>query len=268
LLVFYEISLTLSKWERNATDYSHAQLLFLQAVYTAQQGRFDSLAFDLIHDGMNDLREDCGLATTAVGELIEDGLLRHDTDTPRTLYTVTPEGRDLLCEPHRTGDAHGHGVDDVAESSLHTLLIELGHRYIEQQFIATEESAAAKAHRYHDAPDRTHRYDAVGLDAAGDIVITLEVERPNHDVRRPVPDNYDKLAAPGPEAAIWVTRTHVEAHTILDALNQPLNGSPRVERTYSEDSLPSQWRTDALGFTELQTTEMLLRDLDIDAMSQ
>ena len=258
-----EIPLTLSEGERNAIEWSHSQLLFLQAVYAAQQRRFDPLAYDLLDDGMDDIQADCGLEDDVVEELLGAGLLRHDGDTPHTLYTVTPAGRRLLKEPHREGDAHGHGAGDVAESSLHTVLVALGARYIEAEYVACEASAAVEARRYFGVPDGEGRYDAVGLDDEGEVVVTLEAERVNGDVYSAVPDDYDKLAAPDPEAAIWVTVSGAAAHEVLHVLNQPAHGPARVTKEYSENSPPSQWRIDEPGFTELQTASMLVRDLDL-----
>ncbi len=259
-----EVPLTLSEGERNATEWDHTQLLFLQAVYSAQQRRFDPLAYDLLLDGMDDLQSDCGLDDAAVEELLGAGLLRHDGDTPHRLYTVTPEGRRLLQEPHREGDAHGHGAGDVAESSLHTLLVALGRRYIEAEYVADAASAAVEARSYYDVPDGEGRYDAVGLDGDGGVVVTLEAERVNGDVYTAVPEDYDKLAAPEPEAAIWVTVNGTAANEVLHVLNRPAHGEPRVTKQYSENSPPSQWRIDEPGFTELQTATMLVRDLDLD----
>ncbi|QZY04140.1 ATP-binding protein [Halobaculum roseum] len=256
------IPLTLSEGERNAADWTHAQLLFLQAVYAAQQRRLDPLAYDLRRDGMDTLRADCGLDSDAVDELLGAGLLRHDGDTPHTLYTVTPEGRVLLREPHREGDAHGHGVGDVAESSLHTLMVVLGQEYIEQAFVDDDSSAAVEARRYYDHPNGEYRYDAVGLDADGEIVVTLEAERTNHDIYRAAPADYDKLAAPDPEAAIWIATARSEAHEVLTALNRPADGTPRVEKEYSENSPPSAWRIDESGFTELHTVSTLQNRLE------
>mgnify|MGYP006277007261 FL=1 len=255
------VPLTLSEGEFIATEYTHAQLLFLQAVYAGQQGRFDPLAFDLCLDGMDDLQADCGLDDEAVADLLDAGLIRHDTDTPHTLYTVTPAGRRVLNEPHRSGDAHGHGIGDVAESSLHTMMVELGRRYVEQAFVEDEESAAVESMSYFDAADGEFRYDAVGLNADGEIVITLEAERANNDRYTAVPADYDKLAESEPEAAIWVTQNRKDAHQVLKALNKPSDGEPRVQKQYSENSPPSRWRIDESGFTEMQTIGMLQRDL-------
>jgi len=257
------VPLTLSERERLDADHTHQQLLFLQAVYVAQQGRFDTLAYDIRRDGMDRLRDDCGLDQAAVTELIDDGLLRHDTDHPHTLYTVTPEGRDRLAEPHREGDAHGHGEGDVAESSLHTLLVDLLTEHINQAFVADESSDVVTARSYYDAPDSTYRYDAVGLDAGGEIVVAGEAERPNNDRFEAIPSDYDKLSATDPDAAIWVTRSQDEAHAVLQALNEPADGPPRVEKSYSESSPPSGWRINEPGFTDMHTAWMLLRDLDI-----
>jgi hypothetical protein len=257
-----DVPVTLSERERVEADYTHQELLFLQAVYTAQQGRFDRLAYDLRRDGMDQLRADCGLTEAAVQALIDDGLLRHDTDQPHILYTVTPTGRSLLREPHREGDAYGHETGDMAESTLHTLLVTLAAAYIEQEYVAAE-TPVVEVRRYYEPADRDVRYDAVGLDADGAIRVAAEAERPNNDRFEAVPADYDKLRAAAPDTAVWVTRSQTEAHTVLQALNQPADGRPRVEKSYSENSPPSGWRIDAPGFTDIQTAGMLLRDLEL-----
>ncbi|MXR41844.1 hypothetical protein GRX01_10915 [Halobaculum sp. WSA2] len=110
---------------------------------------------------------------------------------------------------------------------------------------------------------RDSRYDAVGLDTEGKIVVTLEAERANNDRYRAVPEDYDALAAPEPEAAIWVVKTGAVGHEVLTALNRLADGEPRVAKTYDENPPPSQWLIDEPGFTELRTAGTLLRDLDL-----
>ncbi|WP_277554105.1 ATP-binding protein [Halobaculum limi] len=258
------LPLTISEGDRIASGCTHQQLLFLQAVYAGQHGRLDPLAFDLRRDGMNTLQRDCGLGEAAVERLIDAGLLRHDTDAPRTLYTVTPAGREILNEPHRSGDVHGHGLGDVAESSLHTLMVDLGRRYIEQAFVADADSAAVEVDTYYDVDGGDVRYDAVGLDSEGAIVVTLEAERANNDRYTAAPADYDKLAAPEPEAAVWVTRNRADAYLVLLALNNPSDDHPRVKKEYSENSPPSRWQIDEPGFTEIHTAGTLERDLRDD----
>jgi len=257
-----DVPLTLSERERLDADYTHQQLLFLQAVYAAQQDRFDTLAYELRRDGMDRLRAECGLEQAAVTELIDDGLLRHDTDQPHTLYTVTAAGRGLLQEPHREGDAYGHEAGDMAESSLHTLLVELAAAYIEQEYVSAD-TPVVDVRRYYEPAARDVRYDAVGLGTDDQILVAAEAERPNNDRFEAVPGDYDKLAATDPDAAIWVTPGQDEAHAVLQALNEPADGTPRVEKSYSESSPPSGWQIDEPGFTDLHTAWMLLRDLDL-----
>lgn len=94
------------------------------------------------------------------------------------------------------------------------------------------------------------------------MVVTLEAKRVNQDRYTAIPDDYDKLAARDPEAAVWVTKNGAAGHEVLQALNSPADDQPRVEKSYSENSPPSKWRIDAPGFTELETAVTLLRDLD------
>jgi hypothetical protein len=89
-----------------------------------------------------------------------------------------------------------------------------------------------EVHRYYEM-DEHRRLDVVVLDEDGEIVVTVEVERINHDVKRAVPDDYDKMADCNPEEALWVVMTHSAAHDVLAALNDPPDGEPRVEKTYA-----------------------------------
>ncbi|WP_435196400.1 ATP-binding protein [Natronomonas sp. EA1] len=259
-----ELSLTLTPNERLDSGYSTQQLLFLQAVYNAQHGRFDPLEYDLLRDSMDLLQAYTGVADAAITELIDAGLLRNDGDYVHQLYTVTHEGRKLLHEPHREGDTHGHGKGDVAESSYHTVLVELGRRYIEQAFVDDTDSPVVEAQSYYDVPDGEGRFDAVGLDADGRIVVSLEAERSNNDLAEAVPADFDKMAAVDPDEAIWVVRTQAIAHEVLGALNHPSDGQPRVEKTYSENSPPSRWTIDEPGFSQVRTVSQLQRELDRD----
>jgi len=154
-------------------------------------------------------------------------------------------------------------VDALSRTTLHTLLVDLLTKYIRQAFAADDNSPVVEARSYFDAPDAEYRYDAVGLDADGEIVVAGEAERPNNDRFEAVPEDYDKLSAADPMAAIWVTRTRTEAHDVLTALHEPASGAPRVDQSYSENSPPSRWQIDAPGFTELYTALMLQRQLEL-----
>jgi DNA helicase HerA-like ATPase len=257
------VPLTLRPNERHDSDCSTQQLLFLQAVYSAQHGLFDPLEYDILRDSMDLLQAYLGLDDAAVQELVDDGLLRDDGDYLHQLYTVTHQGRDVLHEAHREGVAHGHGAGDVAESSFHTLLVELGRLYIVLEFVDDPDSPVVEAKSYYDCPDGEGRFDAVGLDADGRVVVTLEAERPNNDLKEAVPADYDKMAAVDPEEAIWVVRQQSVAHEVLKALNDPAEGQPRVEKTYSENSPPSRWTIDQPGFSEVRTVNQVTDVLEL-----
>ena len=51
--------------------------------------------------------------------------------------------------------------------------------------------------------------------------------------------------------------SHADAHEILEALNDPLGGPPRVEKTYSENSPANTFRIDRPGFTDIYTLDQL-----------
>jgi DNA helicase HerA-like ATPase len=244
-----EISLKLSDEERAASEYVDRQLAFLQAVYAAHQQRYDDLAYDIVEDSMVRLQEYVGIESEAIDDLIEDGLLAHDSDHPHRLYTVTSEGRSEIRVGHREGVAHGDGKGDLSESSLHVAMVEVGRRYLEQEFREDPGSVVEEVVTYHEIDE--HRLDAAGLDADGQVVATLEAERVNHDINEAVPADYDKMAACDPEAAVWVTKGQGEGHEVLERLNDPADGTVRVEKTYSESTPPQQFRIDESGCTAI-----------------
>jgi hypothetical protein len=255
-----EVNLKLSAEERANSEYTDRQLVFLQVVYAAHQQRFDDLAYDITRDSMVRLQEYVDIESEAVDELVEDGLLAHDTDHPHRLFTVTPEGRSEICVGHREGVAHGDGKGDLSESSLHVAMVEIGRQYLEQEFLEDAESAVVEVVTYHEVGD--HRLDAAGLNADGEVVMTLEAERVNHDINEAVPADYDKMAACEPEAAIWLAKSRSEAHDILAALNDPPEGEPRVEKTYSESTPPQQFILGEPGCTDIQTLQYVQKAIE------
>jgi len=145
-------------------------------------------------------------------------------------------------------------------------MVQLGARHLEATFGDDPDSAVVRVVRYYDRPDADGRFDAVGLADDDEIIVTLEAERPHNDRFEAVPADYDKLAAPDPDAALWVTPTRSGAQEVLTALNDPADGSPRVTKDYSENSPPSRWRIDEPGFTGLYTVTQLQREY-VDAES-
>ena len=247
-----ELNLKLSRDELIQSRYTDAQLRLLHAVYAAHQRRFDpALEYDLLSDSMIRLREYVGIEKPAVDELIEDGLLRKDCQHPHVLYTVTPEGRNAAKIEHREGVAHGDGVGDLSESSFHVAMVALGEQYIEDAFVEDPDSAVVEVRPYHDVEDG--RLDLAGLDADGDVIVALEAERSNHDTLQAVPEDYDKMAAQDPEAAIWIVESRNGGHDVLEALNEPSDGDPRVEKTYSRSSPPQRFSIETPGVTEIYT---------------
>jgi hypothetical protein len=251
-----ELTLKLSPTERHHTGYSDAQLMFLQAVYNAQQRRYQAPEYDLVFDSMLRLQEYVGIDATAVDELLDAGHLRHDGDHPHRLYTVTSEGRHLLNEGHRRGIAFGHATGDLGESSQHTLGVEAGRRYLETKYRNDPESPVVEVVPYYEPDHHTlepagnaDRLDVVGLDSDGEVVVAIEVERINNDLVEAAPADYDKMAACEPEEAIWITMTQSDGHRLLRALNHPADGEPRVTQTYAETTPLQQFRLDTPGCT-------------------
>jgi hypothetical protein len=101
------------------------------------------------------------------------------------------------------------------------------------------------------------RLDVAGLDSEGTVVIAVEAERINHDAGEAIPADFDKMAACDPEEAIWIVTKQTDGHRLLNALNDPPDGSPRVEKTYAETTPPQQFRIDTPGLTAVYPPEWL-----------
>jgi hypothetical protein len=253
-----DVTLKLTREERQDPDYTDGQLMFLQAVYNAAQLRYEEPAYDLLTDSMLRLREYVGIDAEAVDELLDDGLLRHDTDHPHRLYTVSPEGRNLLGEEHRRGVDHGHATGDLGESTQHVMGVEVARRWLHQEYVLDPESSVETVVPYYeldetviaddidrDESGNASRLDVAGLDANGEVDVCVEVERINNDVAEAVPADFDKMAACDPEEAIWIVMSQSAGHDVLQALND----SGRVEKTYADTTPPQQFRIDEPGLT-------------------
>ncbi|MFC5973451.1 hypothetical protein ACFPYI_19150 [Halomarina salina] len=257
-----ELNLKCSLEERAASEWSDQQLLFLQAVYNAQQGRYDKLEYDLLSDSMLRLQEYIGLDSDAVQALLDSDVLNHDGDHPHRLYSVTPEGRDAIGESYRLGVDYGHGKGDLEESSQHVLGMGVAMRWLEQEFRDNPDSDVTVVFPYYDLPDSDHRLDLVGLDDNGEIVVAVEVERINHDVREAAVSDFDKMAAYDPDEAIWLVMTQDDGHTLLDALRDPPDGTPRVEASYAATTPPQQFTIDTPGLTKIYPVTWLRDQLE------
>jgi hypothetical protein len=264
-LPIVDLNLKLTPDERAASSYSDRQLAFVQAVFTAQHRGYDpTLEYDLLRDSMRRLREYVGLDRNGVTELVEDGLLRTDTNYPHKLYSVTAEGRAAINEPLQEGVHYGDGVGDLGESSEHAMAVESGRRFIRQRFVADQGSPVVDAVSYHPVgPDDERRLDAAGLDADGEVVVALEAERTTNDLREAAPADFDTMADCDPDEAVWVVMNRAGGHTVLDALVEPADNQPRVEASYSEGTPPRQFRLDAPGCTGMYTVGNLLDRLDL-----
>ena len=254
-----DLDLKLTVEERTAAAQTDRQLCFIQAVHGAQQQRYDPLEYDIVRDSMVRLKEYVDIDAAAIQELIESDLLRHDTDHPFRLYSVTADGRDVIGESHRAGLDHGDGAGDLTESSQHIFSVEVARRYLEAEYVDDAESAVVEARPYYDVPDDDdeHRLDLVGLDADGEVVVAVEAERSNHDRRSAVPTDFDKISDIGCEEAIWVVMSRSGGHDVLAALNDPKDGDPRVEKTYSSGTPPQQFSIETSGLTDIYPVEHL-----------
>ncbi|MFC4407226.1 hypothetical protein [Haloarchaeobius iranensis] len=244
------LNLKLTPEERAVSEWSTDQLLFLQAVYNAQQLRYESLEYDLLKDSMIRLQEYVGIDSGDVQDLVDADLLRHDTDHPHRLFTVSPEGRTEIGESYRQGVDYGHGAGDLEESSHHVFAIEVGRLYLEQAYARNPESPVVEVVPYHDI-DEGRRLDLAGVDEDGEIIVAAEAERINHDIHRAVPEDFDKMADCDVEDTIWFVTNRSAGHEVLSVLNDPPEGDPRVEKTYSEGTPPQQFTIETPGLTAI-----------------
>jgi hypothetical protein len=230
--------------------------MFLQAVYNAQQLRYEPPAYDLLSDSMLRLQEYVGIDDAAVDDLLDADLLRHDTDHPHRLYSVSPAGRAVIGEGYREGVDYGHGQGDLEESSQHVFAVEVGRRYLEQEYVADPDAPVTDVVPYYGL-DGNQRLDIAGVDDDGDVRVAVEVERINNDTYEAVPADFDKIAACNVDEAIWIVMTRQGGHDVLRALNDPPDGEPRVDKTYSENTPPRQFRIDTSGLTAVYPVEWL-----------
>jgi len=269
-----DLNLKLTPEERADSRWSTTQLMFVQAVYNAQQLRYEPLAYDLLYDSMIRLQEYVGIESDAVQDLIDGDVLRHDTDHPHRLFTVTPHGRDVIGESYRRGVDYGHGKGDLEESSEHIAAVEIARQYLVTEYLEDPDSPVVEVTPYYDLDEVSapasafmtpgseesekvseaydqRRLDIAALDDAGEVVVAVEAERVNNDVKRAVPDDFDKMAECDPEEAIWVVMTQSAGHDVLAALNDPPEGEPRVEKTYASTTPPQQFSIDTPGLTAM-----------------
>ena len=244
-------SLKRSPQEVADSEWSVEELLFLQAVWDAQQRRTHSLEYDFQRDSMIRLREYAGLDAAAMVDLFDDDILREDTSHPHLLYSVSAKGRKVIGEHNREGIDHGAGKGDLGESSHHVMLVafaeDIAHTYRQDP-----ESGVETVESYYDLDDG-HRLDVVGLDSQREVVLTIEAERVNHDVAEAAVSDFDKMAACEPDDALWVVTSQSDAVDIMEALYDPSDGDPRIDRTYSHTTPTSDYKIDAPGMTDVFT---------------
>ena len=257
-----ELPLKLTYTERQESPVSDTGLRFLQAVYSAHQQQYDpALEYDITRDSMRRLAEYVGIDGDEIDELREAGLLKRDCRYPHTLYTVTPDGRDVIGVRHREGVAHGAGAGDLSESSFHVAMVEVGCQLLDQEYVTDPASPATSVARYLEVSEG--RLDAAAVDDSGDVVVALEAERINNDAHQAIPEDYDKLAAEDPAAAIWIVKNREAAHAVIEALNTPPDGTPRVEKTYGERTRPAVFTIDRPGLTDVYTFQSV-RDTHLE----
>ncbi|QLC35084.1 ATP-binding protein (plasmid) [Halarchaeum sp. CBA1220] len=258
-----ECHLKLTPEEIAASEWTLPQLRFLQVVWNAQSRRLHPLEYDVRRDSMVRLREYTDIDVAGVDELVDAGLLTDHGRYPHQLYSLTPAGRDAIGEHNRTGIVHGDGQGDLGETTVHVMLVDLARDYLERDYLENPDSTVVRVEPYYELADG-HRLDLAGLDATGEIVLTVEAERINHDVATAVLEDYDKMAACHPNESIWVVVSQPSAVRVLDALHDPTEGDPRITHVYSENTPIDDYRYDTPGLTAVYTANALQRRLFTD----
>lgn len=273
-----DVDLKLSSTEVKASNWSSRQLVFCQAVYNAQRGWYDPLEYDLLTDSMLRLEEYIDIDSESIQQLVDEGLLWHDSDFPYRLYSVNSTGRNAIGESHRRGTDYGHGIGDLNESSLHIMAVEIGRLYLESEYCEDPDSPVTEVIPYYDVGDddrvlpvenvmgdsRTDtppsdgendsfRLDVAALDDDGNVRIAIEAERIDNNPRRSIPGDYDKLARLDLTRAIWLVMSREGGHEVLNALREPLEGGPRIEKSYSQNTSPREFTIDQPGLTDMYT---------------
>ncbi|WP_152420771.1 ATP-binding protein [Haloarcula japonica] len=157
------------------------------------------------------------------------------------------------------GHPESETFDDLPHVEVTTAIADwvdtVSSRYMEHAYVNDLESPVVEVVRYYEpgqgksphipvetamdgtddpeqAADRTdqRRFDVVGLDAEGEIVIVGEAEHLNNDVAEAVAADFDKMTACGPVEVIWVVPSRSAVTLIVEALNDPPEGSSRVEK--------------------------------------
>ncbi len=249
--------LKLAPDEIRGSPWSPGQLRFIQTVWNAQQGNYSDLEYDITRDSMVRLREYVGVSVDAVEALVDAGLIREDTTLPHLLYSVTAAGRDVVGEHYREGVDYGPGRGDLGESSEHIMMVELA-TWLAEQRCADPEHDAVTVSPYHQLDDG-RRLDVACLDAEGEIVVAIEAERINNDAPTAAPTDFDKMADCGAAEAVWVVSGLSAASKLTEALHDPADGEPRIDRTYSSTSQTQKYRIDEPGFTEIHTVRGLIK---------
>lgn len=249
--------LKLAPDEIRGLPWSPRQLRFIQTVWNAQQGDYSDLEYDITRDSMVRLREYVGVGVDEATALIDAGLLREDTTLPHLLYSVTAAGRDAVGEHYREGVDHGPGRGDLGESSEHIMLVELA-TWLAEQRCADPDHEAVTVSPYHQLDDG-RRLDVACLDAEGRIVVAIEAERINNDAPTAAPSDFDKMADSGATEAIWVVPGLKDASKLTEALHDPADGDPRIDRTYSATTQARKYRINEPGFTRVYTANELIK---------
>jgi hypothetical protein len=282
-----KIDLKLSQEEISQSPWSVKQILFMKVLHDVRRLRYEPPAYDILFDSMNRLVEYVGITDQEVEELLEAGLVFKDADRPHRIYSMYAEGRNAIGESSRHGVDFGHGVGDLRESTLHIIGVILGVRLLVTEYLENPDSDVSTVEAYYEMregilPDSAfpgdeeagddetsgyerRRLDVAGLNADGEVVVAVEVERVHSSSAREVPADFDKMAACEPDDAIWIVMNRQDGHDVLKMLYNPKDGEPRIDKYYQNNTPLQRVSIDSPGLTQIYSI-VHLRDsrLELD----
>ncbi|AUX09379.1 hypothetical protein AArcSl_1751 [Halalkaliarchaeum desulfuricum] len=263
-----EIGLDVDPWAVKTAPVTVQQLMFLRLIERARRRAIDTRAWDIVTETMRPLRDATGCTAADETALEEQGLLALQSDLRGKYYHLTDDGTALLRKVRNGAPPPESKRGDPNESAAHIKGVEAVVRALQTLANADRSSvggAIAQVERYWSPPDAQTRLDVVALDDDGSPVVTVEVERPTHDIQSGVPADYDAMAAVEPAAAVWVVTNRELGHRIVETLSGAGEGAGRlgldVDAVRAATSPLDRYELDAPGCSAIRTLSSVSAEL-------
>jgi len=176
---------------------------FLHLILSAMNDELDDYSI-LSLESMNSLVKQVG--DPDIERLKDLDMIEEHRVIRKRFFTVLPAGREYLQRSLTSRD----GVGDLGEKTPHKVGVAILWHYV------TKHEKTARVDRYQTVGDE--KYDVVGYDSEGDVVVVGEAETPTNNWESIVTD-YEKMADLE-EEAIWLCKNHDTALEVIKALEQ------------------------------------------------